>query len=131
MSAGDWWDRDVFQQGHDSCVSSQDVPYPVEAVIQAGGYVVHQVTATDHLKTGDQVQLHLDQVQINFLFGGDERRSGDTWRPGLDSSTHPGPQTGLHGEAHWDPHPQLRSEERPGSHSPAEGVPRLSGPPAL
>ncbi|XP_074487311.1 alanine--tRNA ligase, mitochondrial [Sebastes fasciatus] len=40
----------------------QDILYPVEAVIQAGGYVVHQVTATDSLKTGDQVQLHLDQV---------------------------------------------------------------------
>ncbi|XP_068558861.1 alanine--tRNA ligase, mitochondrial isoform X2 [Cebidichthys violaceus] len=41
---------------------SQDVLYPVEAVILAGGYVVHQVTAADNLKTGDQVQLHLDQV---------------------------------------------------------------------
>ncbi|GAA6225632.1 alanine--tRNA ligase, mitochondrial [Lates japonicus] len=27
-----------------------------------GGYVVHQVTAADSLKTGDQVHLHLDQV---------------------------------------------------------------------
>ncbi|XP_034385668.1 alanine--tRNA ligase, mitochondrial isoform X2 [Cyclopterus lumpus] len=40
----------------------QDILYPVEAVVLAGGYVVHQVTATDNLKTGDQVQLHLDQV---------------------------------------------------------------------
>ncbi|KAL6111253.1 aars2 [Pungitius sinensis] len=40
----------------------QDVVYPVEAVVLAGGYVVHEVTATDYLKTGDQVQLHLDQV---------------------------------------------------------------------
>nr|XP_040041394.1 alanine--tRNA ligase, mitochondrial isoform X1 [Gasterosteus aculeatus aculeatus] len=40
----------------------QDVVYPVEAVVLAGGYVVHQVTATDYLKTGNQVQLHLDQV---------------------------------------------------------------------
>ncbi|KAM9362720.1 alanine--tRNA ligase, mitochondrial [Symphorus nematophorus] len=40
----------------------QDVLFPVEDVVQAGGYVVHQVRATDSLKTGDQVQLHLDQV---------------------------------------------------------------------
>ncbi|XP_034721091.1 alanine--tRNA ligase, mitochondrial-like, partial [Etheostoma cragini] len=40
----------------------QDVLFPVEAVVRAGGYVLHQVTATDSLKTGDQVQLHLDQV---------------------------------------------------------------------
>lgn len=45
------------------CVSvSQDVLYPVEAVILAGGYTVHQVTAAGSLKTGDEVQLHLDQV---------------------------------------------------------------------
>ena len=41
---------------------SQDILYPVEAVVLAGGYVVHQVTAVDSLKTGDRVQLHLDQV---------------------------------------------------------------------
>lgn len=54
-----------------SCVSSvsQDVPYPVEAVTLAGGYVVHQVTAGDSLKTGDQVQLHLDKVCSDFLSG--------------------------------------------------------------
>ncbi|XP_059186184.1 alanine--tRNA ligase, mitochondrial [Centropristis striata] len=40
----------------------QDVLYPVEAVVPAGGYVVHQVTTADSLKIGDQVQLHLDQV---------------------------------------------------------------------
>uniref|UniRef100_A0A3B4Z341 alanine--tRNA ligase n=1 Tax=Seriola lalandi dorsalis TaxID=1841481 RepID=A0A3B4Z341_SERLL len=43
----------------------QDVPFPVEDVVLAGGYVVHQVTAADSLKTGDQVQLHLDQVNMN------------------------------------------------------------------
>ena len=43
-----------------SCL--QDVLFPVEDVVRAGGYVVHQVTAADSLKTGDQVQLHLDQV---------------------------------------------------------------------
>uniref|UniRef100_A0A3Q3N9B6 Alanine--tRNA ligase n=1 Tax=Labrus bergylta TaxID=56723 RepID=A0A3Q3N9B6_9LABR len=50
-------------QGYFTRDSLQDVLYPVEAVVQAGGYVVHQVTAADSLKTGDQVQLHLDQVQ--------------------------------------------------------------------
>ncbi|KAM3622989.1 uncharacterized protein V6R79_005709 [Siganus canaliculatus] len=40
----------------------QDVLYPVEAVFLAGGYVVHQVTAADNLKAGDQVQLYLDPV---------------------------------------------------------------------
>lgn len=51
--------------GRSDCVSSvpQDVLYPVETVVQAAGYVIHQVTAADRLKTGDQVQLHLDQVQ--------------------------------------------------------------------
>lgn len=41
----------------------QDVVFPVDGLLQVGGYVVHQVTATDRLKTGDQVQLHLDQVR--------------------------------------------------------------------
>uniref|UniRef100_A0A667W7P8 Alanine--tRNA ligase n=1 Tax=Myripristis murdjan TaxID=586833 RepID=A0A667W7P8_9TELE len=40
----------------------QDVVFPVEAVVQAGGFVVHQVTAAERLQTGDQVTLHLDQV---------------------------------------------------------------------
>ncbi|KAM7420015.1 hypothetical protein PAMA_016894 [Pampus argenteus] len=40
----------------------QDVLFPVEAAILVGGYVVHQVTASDSLKTRDKVQLHLDQV---------------------------------------------------------------------
>lgn len=37
----------------------------MEAVDRVGGYVVHQVTAVDSLKTGDQIQLHLDQVKIS------------------------------------------------------------------
>ncbi|XP_041839918.1 alanine--tRNA ligase, mitochondrial [Melanotaenia boesemani] len=41
----------------------QDMLCPVEAVVRVGGYVVHQVTAADTLKSGDHVQLHLDQVQ--------------------------------------------------------------------
>lgn len=43
----------------------QDVLYPVEAVVREGGYVVHQVTAADSLRTGDQVQLNLDQVHTS------------------------------------------------------------------
>ncbi|XP_008299857.1 alanine--tRNA ligase, mitochondrial [Stegastes partitus] len=49
-------------QGYFTRDGLQDVPFPVEAALLAGGYVVHQVTAADSLKTGDQVQLHLDQV---------------------------------------------------------------------
>lgn len=49
-------------QGYFTRDGLQDVPFPVEAVEQAGGYVVHQVTTAGPLKTGDQVQLHLDQV---------------------------------------------------------------------
>lgn len=66
---GESWEVDVLCLS--SCVSfvSQDVPYPVEAVTLAGGYVVHQVTAGDSLKTGDQVQLHLDKVCSDFLTG--------------------------------------------------------------
>ncbi|XP_014865593.1 PREDICTED: alanine--tRNA ligase, mitochondrial isoform X2 [Poecilia mexicana] len=40
----------------------QEVLFSVEAVNRAGGYVVHQVTVPDHLRTGDQVELHLDQA---------------------------------------------------------------------
>uniref|UniRef100_A0A4W5P8Z6 Alanine--tRNA ligase n=1 Tax=Hucho hucho TaxID=62062 RepID=A0A4W5P8Z6_9TELE len=40
-----------------------DVLYPVEAVQLAGGYVVHQVTAAEVLRKGDQVQLYLDEPQ--------------------------------------------------------------------
>uniref|UniRef100_A0A7N8X8A9 Alanine--tRNA ligase n=1 Tax=Mastacembelus armatus TaxID=205130 RepID=A0A7N8X8A9_9TELE len=49
-------------QGYFTRDGLQDVVYSVEEVVLAGGYVIHQVTAADSLKTGDQVQLHLDQV---------------------------------------------------------------------
>ncbi|KAF3688223.1 Alanine--tRNA ligase, mitochondrial [Channa argus] len=49
-------------QGYFTRDGLQDVLYSVEAVVQAGGYVVHQVFVADTLKTGDQVQLCLDQV---------------------------------------------------------------------
>ncbi|XP_061082077.1 alanine--tRNA ligase, mitochondrial isoform X1 [Conger conger] len=40
----------------------QDVLFPVEAVQQVGGYVVHQVTTGDTLKIGDKVQLFVDEA---------------------------------------------------------------------
>ncbi|XP_030598859.1 alanine--tRNA ligase, mitochondrial isoform X2 [Archocentrus centrarchus] len=49
-------------QGYFTRDGLQDVLFPVEAVVRAGGYVVHQVTAADSLKTGDRLQLHLDQA---------------------------------------------------------------------
>ncbi|XP_071328304.1 alanine--tRNA ligase, mitochondrial isoform X2 [Trachinotus anak] len=49
-------------QGYFTRDRLQDVLFPVEKVVLAGGYVVHQVTAADSLKPGDQIQLHLDQV---------------------------------------------------------------------
>ncbi|KAB5526124.1 hypothetical protein PHYPO_G00148150 [Pangasianodon hypophthalmus] len=41
----------------------QDVLFPVECVRVAGGYVVHEVTAADTLRTGDLVELHVDEAQ--------------------------------------------------------------------
>ncbi|XP_058496223.1 alanine--tRNA ligase, mitochondrial [Solea solea] len=49
-------------QGYFTRDGLQDVLFPVEDVVLVGGYVVHQVTAAGRLKTGDQVQLHLDEV---------------------------------------------------------------------
>uniref|UniRef100_A0A3Q2CK00 Alanine--tRNA ligase n=2 Tax=Cyprinodon variegatus TaxID=28743 RepID=A0A3Q2CK00_CYPVA len=49
-------------QGYLTRDGLQDVLYSVEAVTRAGGYVVHQITAADKLRTGDQVHLHLDQA---------------------------------------------------------------------
>ncbi|XP_049575574.1 alanine--tRNA ligase, mitochondrial [Syngnathus scovelli] len=40
----------------------EDLPFPVEHVSAAGGYVMHQVTAADALQTGECVHLHLDQA---------------------------------------------------------------------
>ncbi|KAM4604084.1 alanine--tRNA ligase, mitochondrial [Polymixia lowei] len=50
-------------QGYFTREGAQDVLHPVEEVTVVGGYVIHQVTAADTLKTGDQVQLYLDQTQ--------------------------------------------------------------------
>ncbi|MED6291495.1 hypothetical protein CHARACLAT_024292 [Characodon lateralis] len=49
-------------QGYLTRGGLEDVLYSVEAVIRAGGYVVHQVTVPNLLKTGDQVQLHLNEA---------------------------------------------------------------------
>ncbi|XP_060951605.1 alanine--tRNA ligase, mitochondrial [Limanda limanda] len=48
-------------QGYFTRDGLQDVLFPVEHVVVAGGYVVHQVTATELLQTGDQLHLHLNQ----------------------------------------------------------------------
>uniref|UniRef100_A0A8C2HXQ5 Alanine--tRNA ligase n=1 Tax=Cyprinus carpio TaxID=7962 RepID=A0A8C2HXQ5_CYPCA len=49
-------------QIHHCGYSLQDVLFPVKSVRLAGGYVVHQVTAAETLRTGDQVQLNLDEA---------------------------------------------------------------------
>ncbi|XP_077327795.1 alanine--tRNA ligase, mitochondrial-like [Lithobates pipiens] len=41
----------------------QDVLFPVEYLHQAGGYVLHEVTATEPLRVGDRVVLFLDEAQ--------------------------------------------------------------------
>ncbi|KAJ8392429.1 hypothetical protein AAFF_G00075540 [Aldrovandia affinis] len=53
----------THDQGYFTRHGLQDVLFPVEAVQQVGGYVVHQVTAAEALKIGDQVQLYLDEAQ--------------------------------------------------------------------
>lgn len=46
------------------CVCVQDVLFPVECVRVAGGYIVHEVTAADTLRIGDQLELHVDEVML-------------------------------------------------------------------
>ncbi|XP_046696147.1 alanine--tRNA ligase, mitochondrial isoform X2 [Silurus meridionalis] len=41
----------------------QDVLFPVDSVRVAGGYVVHEVTAADALRTGDHLELYVDEAQ--------------------------------------------------------------------
>uniref|UniRef100_A0A8C9TV34 Alanine--tRNA ligase n=1 Tax=Scleropages formosus TaxID=113540 RepID=A0A8C9TV34_SCLFO len=57
-------------QDHDQGYFTQeilpDVLFPVEQVHLVGGYVVHQVTATERLKRGDQVQLFLDERSLSI-----------------------------------------------------------------
>ncbi|XP_056615152.1 alanine--tRNA ligase, mitochondrial [Triplophysa dalaica] len=53
----------AHDQGYFTKDELQDVLFPVECVRLAGGYVVHQITAAETLRTGDQVLLHLDETQ--------------------------------------------------------------------
>lgn len=149
-------------ENRSDCVSSvpQDVLYPMETVVQAAGYVIHQVTAVDCLKTGDQVQLHLDQVHPAAHTSNTPEWNG---RPLVAHSKAleaeqtcmfrrecggvligrcvawgrvsvcclSGPQAVVYGESHGDAHPQLRPEGGPGSVRPAEGVARVGGAPPL
>ncbi|KAM8947258.1 alanine--tRNA ligase, mitochondrial [Pelodytes ibericus] len=50
-------------QGYFVCEGMQDVLFPVESVTVSGGYVIHEVTAPEQLKVGDQVLLFLDETQ--------------------------------------------------------------------
>lgn len=101
-------------------VCFQDVLYPVEAVVQAGGYVLHQVAAEERLRTGDQVQLHLDQVE----------RQVTQWplscrRSVLLTDCPSGPQVVLHGEPHGHTRAQLGPEGGAGRNRPAKGLTRV------
>uniref|UniRef100_A0A8C5PED5 Alanine--tRNA ligase n=1 Tax=Leptobrachium leishanense TaxID=445787 RepID=A0A8C5PED5_9ANUR len=50
-------------QGYFVPRSSQEVMFPVESVMVSAGYVVHEVTASEGLRVGDQVLLYLDEAQ--------------------------------------------------------------------
>ncbi|KAJ6666815.1 hypothetical protein lerEdw1_018817 [Lerista edwardsae] len=50
-------------RGYMMHAEQQDVLFPVESVQVSGGYVVHEVVVSETLKTGDQVQLFVDEVQ--------------------------------------------------------------------
>ncbi|XP_020640745.3 alanine--tRNA ligase, mitochondrial [Pogona vitticeps] len=53
----------VSDRGYMMSVEQQDVLFPVESVHVFGGYVVHEVIASEILKAGDQVQLFVDEAQ--------------------------------------------------------------------
>ncbi|XP_033368473.1 alanine--tRNA ligase, mitochondrial isoform X3 [Parus major] len=50
-------------QGYMIPLGQQDVLFPVESVHLCGGYVIHEVTAVETLRAGDQMQLFVDEVQ--------------------------------------------------------------------
>ncbi|XP_032911735.1 alanine--tRNA ligase, mitochondrial [Catharus ustulatus] len=50
-------------QGYMIRLGQQDVLFPVESVRLCGGYVIHEVTAVEALRAGDQVQLFVDEAQ--------------------------------------------------------------------
>ncbi|KAG9261187.1 alanine-tRNA ligase, mitochondrial isoform X1 [Astyanax mexicanus] len=53
----------THDQGYFTKNGLQDVLFPVDCVRLAGGYVVHEITAAETLRTGDQIQLHVDETQ--------------------------------------------------------------------
>ncbi|XP_062845395.1 alanine--tRNA ligase, mitochondrial [Trichomycterus rosablanca] len=53
----------MHDQGYFTKDGLQDVLFPVQCVRSAGGYVVHEITAAEALRTGDQLQLHVDEAQ--------------------------------------------------------------------
>ncbi|XP_075002879.1 alanine--tRNA ligase, mitochondrial isoform X3 [Calonectris borealis] len=50
-------------QGYMIRLGQQDILFPVESVRLCGGYVIHEVTAVETLRAGDQVQLFVDEAQ--------------------------------------------------------------------
>ncbi|XP_008948129.1 PREDICTED: alanine--tRNA ligase, mitochondrial, partial [Merops nubicus] len=50
-------------QGYMIHLGQQDILFPVESVRLCGGYVVHEVTAVETLRAGDQVQLFVDEAR--------------------------------------------------------------------
>uniref|UniRef100_A0A8C5TZ98 Alanine--tRNA ligase n=1 Tax=Malurus cyaneus samueli TaxID=2593467 RepID=A0A8C5TZ98_9PASS len=50
-------------QGYMIRLGQQDVLFPVESVHLCGGYVIHEVTAVETLRAGDQMQLFVDEAQ--------------------------------------------------------------------
>ncbi|KFU84719.1 hypothetical protein M959_06360, partial [Chaetura pelagica] len=50
-------------QGYMIRLGQQDVLFPVESVQLCGGYVIHEITAVEALRAGDQVQLFVDEAQ--------------------------------------------------------------------
>ncbi|XP_068088779.1 alanine--tRNA ligase, mitochondrial [Hyperolius riggenbachi] len=50
-------------QGYFVREGEQDILFPVESVSVAGGYVMHEVTAVEPLRVGDQLTLSLDETR--------------------------------------------------------------------
>ncbi|KAM9608219.1 alanine--tRNA ligase, mitochondrial isoform 6-T7 [Morphnus guianensis] len=50
-------------QGYMIHLGQQDILFPVQSVRLCGGYVIHEVTAVETLRAGDQVQLFVDEAQ--------------------------------------------------------------------
>ncbi|XP_074899057.1 alanine--tRNA ligase, mitochondrial isoform X6 [Buteo buteo] len=50
-------------QGYMIHLGQQDILFPVKSVRLCGGYVIHEVTAVETLRAGDQVQLFVDEAQ--------------------------------------------------------------------